>query len=92
MLKESQVLRKSSFIKFRCWNLNDLAAHDFVKVPSIEMFICTHNNILCLSENFLHSTIDLNDGNINITGYSILFILVTINAEVFQYTSNNLYH
>ena len=33
----------------------------------------THNfDILCLSETFLHSIIDLNDENINIEGYSIL--------------------
>ena len=64
--------RKSSPIKFCHWNLNGLAAHDFIKVPLIEVFISTDNyNILCLSETFLYSTIDLNDENINIDGYSI---------------------
>ena len=64
--------RKSS-IKFCHWNLNGLAAHDFIKVLLIETFISTHNfDILCLSETFLDSTIDLNDENINIDGYSIL--------------------
>ena len=39
----------------------------------IEVFISTHKfDILCLSETFLDSTIDLNDENINIDGYSIL--------------------
>ena len=39
----------------------------------IEAFISTHNfDILCLSEIFLDSTIDLNDENINIDGNSIL--------------------
>ena len=56
--------RKSSSIKFCHWNLNGLAAHDFIKV---EAFICTHNfDILCLSGSILDSTIDLNDQNINI--------------------------
>ena len=65
--------RKSSPIKFCRWNLNGLAAHDFIKVPLIEAFISTHNlDILCLSETFLDSTIDLNDENTNIDGYSIL--------------------
>ena len=65
--------RKSSPIKFCHWNLNGLAAHDFIKVPLIEAFISTHSfDILCLSETFLDSTIDLNDENINIDGYSIL--------------------
>ena len=39
----------------------------------IEAFISTHNfDILCLSETFLDSTIDLNNENINIDGNSIL--------------------
>ena len=65
--------RKSSPIKFCYWNLNGLAAHDFIKVPLIEPFISTHNfDILCFSETFLDSTIDRNDENINIDDYSIL--------------------
>ena len=60
-------------IKFYKWNLNGLAAHDFIKVNLIEAFVSTHSfNILCLPESFLDSTIDLNDGNINLNGYSIL--------------------
>ena len=59
--------KKSSAIKFCFWNLNGLAAHDFVKVPLIEAFITTHNfDIACLSETFLDSTISHNDENINI--------------------------
>ena len=73
MIYSATVPRKSSPIKFCHWNLNGLAAHDFIKVPLIEAFVSTHNfDILCLSETFLDSTIDLNDGNINIDGYSIL--------------------
>ena len=65
--------RKSSPIKFCRRDLNGLAAHDFIKILLIETFISTHNfDILCLSETFLDSTIDLNDENININGYSIL--------------------
>ena len=46
-------LKKSSGIKLYHWNLNGLAAHDFVKVPLIEAFITTHNfDIICLSEAF----------------------------------------
>ena len=65
--------RKSSPVKFSHWNLNGLAAHDFIKLPLTEAFISTHNfDILCLTETFLNSTIDLNDWNINIDGYFIL--------------------
>ena len=54
--------KKSFPIKFCHWNLNGLAAHDFIKAPLIEAFISTHDfDILCLSETFLDSTIDLND-------------------------------
>ena len=72
-IETSPCPRKSSPIKFYHWNLNGLAANDFIKVPLIEAFVTTHNfNVLCLSETFLDSTIDLNNGNINIDGYSIL--------------------
>ena len=55
------------------WNLNGLAAHDFVKIPLIEAFITTHNfDIICLSETFLDSNIDISDTRINISGYSLL--------------------
>ena len=60
--------KKSSVIKFCHWNLNGLAAHDFV--PLIEAFITTHNfDIVCLSETFLDSTTPHDDENININGY-----------------------
>ena len=65
--------KKSSAIKFCHWNLNGLAAHDFVKVPLIEAFTITHNlDIVCLSGTFLDSTIPRNDENININGCSLL--------------------
>ena len=64
---------RKSFIKFCHWNLNGLAAHDFVKMPLIEAFIKTHNfDIICLSETFLDSSIDISATSININGYSLL--------------------
>ena len=42
-IESSPGLRKSSPIKFCHWNLNGVAAHDFIKVPLIEAFITTHN-------------------------------------------------
>ena len=65
--------RNFSPTKFCHWNLNGLAAHDFIKVRLIEAFVSTHSfDILCLSETFLDSTIDFNDENINSNGYSII--------------------
>ena len=54
--------KKSSAIKFCHWNLDGLAAHDFVKVPLIEAFITTHNfDIVWLSETFLDSATPRNN-------------------------------
>ena len=51
--------RRFCFIKSCYWNLNGLAAHDFVKMSLVEAFVATHNfDIICLSETFLDSSID----------------------------------
>ena len=63
---------KSSRLNFCHWNLNDIAAHDFAKVPLTEAFIKANNiDIICLSETFLDSTIPFNDERLYIKGYSI---------------------
>ena len=65
--------KRSSNIKFCHWNLNGLAAHDFIKVPLVEAFITSNNfDLVCLSETFLDSTIPNDDVNIQINGYSLL--------------------
>ena len=65
--------KRSSNIKFCHWNLNGLAAHEFIKVPSMEAFITSNNfDIVSLSEIFLDSTIPNDDVNIQINGYSLL--------------------
>ena len=70
-MKQPQVYsRKSSPITFCHWNLNGLTVHGFIKVHLKEAFISTHS---CnFYEIFLDSTIDLDNGNGNIAGYSIL--------------------
>lgn len=40
--------RKYSSIKFFHWNLNGLAAPDFIKLALIETFISTHDFDICL--------------------------------------------
>ena len=55
------------------WNLNGIAAHDFVKVTLIEAFIKANNiDIICLPEIFLDSTMPLNDERLYIKGYSLI--------------------
>ena len=65
--------KRSSNITFCHWNLNGLAAHDFIKVPLVEAFITSNNfDLVCLSETFLDSTILNEDVNIQMKGYSFL--------------------
>ena len=65
--------KKQSWLKFFHWNLNGLAAHDFIKLPLIEAYIATNNfDIACLSETFLDSTIPNDDNRIKIAGYSLV--------------------
>ena len=65
--------KRSSNIKFWHWNLNGLAAHDFIKVPLMEAFITSNNfDLVCLPQTFLDSTIPKDDVNIQINGYSLL--------------------
>ena len=53
------------------WNLNGLAAHDFVRVPLSEALIIAHNFVIVqLPETFLDSTTPYNDENININGHT----------------------
>ena len=64
--------KKSSAINLCYWNLNGLAAYEFLKVLLIEAFIAAHNiDVVCLPETFLYSTIPHNDKNININGFII---------------------
>ena len=63
--------KQSSNIKFCHWNLNGLAARDFLKVPLVKAFIISNNfYLVCLSETFLDSAIPNDDVNIQIKGYS----------------------
>ena len=50
--------KRSSAVRFCCWNLNGLAAHNF--------------DMVCLSESFLDSVIPHYDENINIRGYWLI--------------------
>ena len=65
--------KKQSSLKFFHWNLNGLAAHDFIKLPLIEAYIATNNfDIVFSSETFLYSSIPNDDHRINIVGHSLL--------------------
>ena len=60
-------LNKQACLKIFHWNLNVLAAHDFIKLPLMEVYIVTNNSdVVCLSETFLDSSISNDDNRINI--------------------------
>ena len=61
-IEANLALKHSSNIKFCYCNLSGLAAHDFIKVPLVEVFIKRNNlDIVCLLQTFLDSTIPNND-------------------------------
>ena len=52
------------------WNLNSIAAHNFIKVVLIKACISFHNrDIVCLSETYLDSSVPTDDDNLQIPGY-----------------------
>ena len=64
---------KQSSLTFRHWELNDIAAHDFVKISLIQGHI-TENNLdkICLSETFLNSSLNTKDDRLKVQGYSLI--------------------
>ena len=54
-------------------NLNGVAAHEFIKVSLLQRYITECNfDIICLSETFLHSSLDSEDDRLKIEGYSLI--------------------
>ena len=65
--------RKSSTLKFCHWNLNGLAAHEFIKLSLLEGYINVNDiDIICLSETFLDSSIPIDDNRLSIPGYLMM--------------------
>lgn len=65
--------KKYPYINFYHWNVNGLAAHNFVKMFLMEAFITAQNfDIIRLLETFLDSSIGISDTRIDLSGYSLL--------------------
>ena len=65
--------RKSSTLKFCHWNLNGLAAHEFIKLSFLEGYINVNDiDIICLSETFLDSSIPIDGNRLSIPGYLMM--------------------
>ena len=55
------------------WNLNSIAAHNFIKVSLLIAYNSIHKyDIICLSETYLDSSTVLGDVSIEIPGYNLL--------------------
>ena len=55
------------------WNLNNIAAHNFIKVSLLIAYNSIHKyDIICLSEMYLDSSTVLGDGSLEIPGYNIV--------------------
>ena len=52
----------AQYLTISHWNLNSLAAHDFIKIALLKAYLLIHKmDIVCLSETFLDSSIPVDD-------------------------------
>ena len=63
---------KQSSLSFCHWNLNGVAAHEFIKVSLLQGYITERDLDICLSETFLNSSLDSEDGWLKIEGYNLI--------------------
>ena len=64
--------KDTKHLSLRHWNLNSIAAHDFVKVSAIKVFNTTKKfDFVCLSEPYLNSTISSVDKNLCLDDYKL---------------------
>ena len=55
------------------WNLNGIAANDFVKISLLAAFNAVHTfNIICVSETFLDSDYSSDDPRLSLQGYAMI--------------------
>ena len=62
---------KWSSLTFCHWNLNSVAAHEFIKVSLLQGYITECNFDICFSEIFLNSSLDSEDDRLKIEGYNL---------------------
>ena len=56
------------------WNLNSTSVHDYSKLFLLKVYISVHKfDIICLSETYLDSTVPLDDDNLVIFGYNLIY-------------------
>ena len=78
--------KKAAVEYFLCyhWNVNRLAAHNYKKVSLLEAYNALHHyDLMCVSETYLDSSISIDEKDIAIKGYSLVWqtTQVTRNKE-----------
>ena len=64
---------KYTSLTFCHWNLNGLTAPDSIKISLLQAYITQRiYDIICLSETFLNSSIQINDDRSSIDGYNLI--------------------
>ena len=54
------------------WNLNSIAAQNFVKLSQLEAYNTVHRyDLICLSETWLDSTTSINSNDLSLKGYNL---------------------
>ena len=54
-------------------DFNSILAHNFIKLSLLRAYILTNKfDIICLSETYLDSSISCNDGNLKVSGYTLV--------------------
>ena len=55
------------------WNLNGIAAQNYVKLSMLEAYNALHNyDIICISETYLDSSLSHNDPTLQLQGYELI--------------------
>ena len=64
---------KQSSLTFCHWNLNGIAAHDFIKISLLQGYTTDRNfDIIWFSETFLNSSLYREDDRLKIEGYNLI--------------------
>ena len=51
------------------WNLNNVATQNYANVYLLKAYIAVYKFEICISETYLDSSIEYDDGNLEILGY-----------------------
>ena len=65
--------KHSQYLSFCHWNLNSLPAHNYAKLPLLQVFNTLHKfDLICLLETYLDSSILTEEKSLIIDGYKLL--------------------